>query len=56
MPGLEKFKLRFREKYGADFLIFAPFDHDAVLVLAEAMKAANSTELSHKPNHRRDPV
>jgi branched-chain amino acid transport system substrate-binding protein len=44
MPRLAAFKRQFHERYGSDFLAFAPFGYDAVFVLAESMKNANSTD------------
>lgn len=38
------FQKRFKERFGSDVQIYAPFTYDAVYVLVDAMKRANSTD------------
>lgn len=40
--ALKAFKENFRKQYGQDVQIYAPYSYDAVMVLANAMIAANS--------------
>jgi branched-chain amino acid transport system substrate-binding protein len=42
--GMEKFKTDFKAKYNADVQVYAPYVYDAVMVMVEAMKAADSSE------------
>ncbi|MBL8386694.1 MAG: branched-chain amino acid ABC transporter substrate-binding protein [Hydrogenophaga sp.] len=42
--GMEKFKADFKAKYNADVQVYAPYVYDAVKVMVEAMKAADSAE------------
>ena len=42
--GMEKFKTDFKAKYNADVQVYAPYVYDAVKVMVEAMKAADSAE------------
>jgi len=44
MPGGTAFLSKFKKRFGVDVELFAPMGYDAVFVLAEAMKKANSTE------------
>lgn len=42
--GMADFRARYRQKYGRDFLMYAPYVYDAVMVLAKAMQNAKSAE------------
>jgi len=42
--GMEAFKKRFKEKYGIEVQLYAPYVYDAVNVLVAAMQKANSTD------------
>jgi branched-chain amino acid transport system substrate-binding protein len=42
--GMEKFRADFKAKYGADVQVYAPYVYDAVMVMANAMVAANSAD------------
>jgi branched-chain amino acid transport system substrate-binding protein len=42
--GMEDFRAAFKKKFGTDVTLYSPYTYDAVMVLAEAMKKANSTE------------
>lgn len=44
MPKGEEFEKRFKEKYGSEVQIYAPYAYDAVVVLVEAMVRAGSAE------------
>lgn len=44
LPGGVEFMTKFKEKFGAEVQLYAPNSYDAVLVMAEAMKKASSTE------------
>jgi branched-chain amino acid transport system substrate-binding protein len=44
MPGGTVFLNKFKKRFGVEVELFAPMGYDAVFVLAEAMKKANSTE------------
>jgi branched-chain amino acid transport system substrate-binding protein len=44
MNGGTKFDAEFRQQFGAGPQVFAPFSYEAVYVLADAMKRANSTQ------------
>lgn len=44
MPGGQEFLDRFKQKYGVGVELFAPMGYDAVMVFAEAMKRAGSTD------------
>jgi len=42
--SMEKFNADFKKKFNADVQIYAPYVYDAVMVMADAMKKANSAE------------
>jgi branched-chain amino acid transport system substrate-binding protein len=42
--GMDKFKERFKQKNGQDVVIYAPYAYDAVMILVDAMKRANSSD------------
>jgi len=42
--GMEAFKKRFKEKFGIEVQLYAPYVYDAVNVLVAAMQKANSTD------------
>jgi len=42
--GMEEFRAAFKKKYGTDVQIYSPYTYDAVMVMVEAMKKANSAE------------
>ncbi|MFN3295239.1 branched-chain amino acid ABC transporter substrate-binding protein [Caldimonas sp.] len=42
--GLDAFKEKFKQKFGVDVQIYAPYVYDATMVMAEAMKKADSTD------------
>ncbi|HRA77291.1 MAG TPA: branched-chain amino acid ABC transporter substrate-binding protein [Burkholderiaceae bacterium] len=42
--GMEAFKKRFKEKYGIEVQLYAPYVYDAVNVMVAAMQKANSTD------------
>jgi branched-chain amino acid transport system substrate-binding protein len=42
--GMDDFKAAYKKKFNADVQIYAPYVYDAVMVMAEAMKKANSAE------------
>ena len=42
--GMDKFKADFKGKFNADVQIYAPYVYDAVMVMADAMKRANSAD------------
>lgn len=44
MPGGTDFLARFKQRYNADVLLYAPYSYDAANALIEAMKAADSSE------------
>lgn len=44
MPGGADFLTRFKQRYKADVLLYAPYSYDAATALVEAMKAADSAE------------
>ncbi len=44
MPGFKAFNDKFKAKFNAEVQIYAPFEYDAVRVLVDAMKRANSTD------------
>lgn len=44
MPGGKAFLDKFKKRFNTDVELFAPMGYDAVFVIAEAMKRANSTE------------
>ncbi|VTU28134.1 Leucine-, isoleucine-, valine-, threonine-, and alanine-binding protein precursor [Variovorax sp. PBS-H4] len=44
MGAFEAFNQRFRARFGAEVIVFAPYAYDAVMVLVEAMKRAGSTD------------
>ena len=44
MPGGKEFLGRFKEKFGAEVELFAPMAYDAVMVFADAMQRAGSTD------------
>ena len=43
MPGGAAFRTRFKQRFGNDIHVYAPYSYDATMSLIEAMKAANST-------------
>ena len=44
MPQGAEFQKRYKERFNSDVQIYAPFTYDAVYVLVDAMKRANSTD------------
>jgi branched-chain amino acid transport system substrate-binding protein len=44
VAGMDKFKKRFKEKYGEDVVLYAPYSYDAVMILVDAMKRAGSSD------------
>jgi branched-chain amino acid transport system substrate-binding protein len=42
--GMEDFRAAFKKKFNADVQIYSPYTYDAVMVMVEAMKKANSAE------------
>ena len=42
--GMEDFRAAFKKKFNTDVQIYAPYVYDAVMVMVEAMKKANSAE------------
>jgi branched-chain amino acid transport system substrate-binding protein len=42
--GVDEFKKRFKQKFGADVQIYAPYVYDATMVMVAAMQKANSAE------------
>ncbi|WP_420477164.1 branched-chain amino acid ABC transporter substrate-binding protein [Noviherbaspirillum sp. ST9] len=42
--GMEDFRAAFKKKFNADVQIYSPYTYDAVMILAESMKKANSVE------------
>ena len=44
MPGGKDFVERYKKKFNTDVELFAPMGYDAVMVFADAMKRANSTD------------
>ncbi|UXY14040.1 branched-chain amino acid ABC transporter substrate-binding protein [Chitiniphilus purpureus] len=44
MPGGKEFLAKFKQKFGTDVQLYAPYCYDAVKVLIEAMKKAGSTD------------
>ena len=42
--GMDKFRADFKAKFGADVQVYAPYVYDAVMVMANAMVAANSAD------------
>ncbi len=42
--SLDKFKVDFKKKFGADVQIYAPYVYDATMTMADAMVKANSAE------------
>jgi branched-chain amino acid transport system substrate-binding protein len=42
--AMADFKARFKAKFGVDVEIYAPYTYDAVMVMADAMKKANSAD------------
>ncbi|MCB6185160.1 branched-chain amino acid ABC transporter substrate-binding protein [Leeia sp. TBRC 13508] len=44
MPGFSKFESKFKNRFKTEILVFSPYSYDAVHVIADAMKRANSTD------------
>lgn len=44
MPGFASFNDKFKKKFNTEVQIYAPYEYDAVRVLVDAMKRANSTD------------
>ncbi|KIF80409.1 branched-chain amino acid ABC transporter substrate-binding protein [Noviherbaspirillum autotrophicum] len=42
--GMDDFRAAYKKKFGSDVQIYSPYTYDAVMVLAEAMKKANSAD------------
>jgi len=42
--GMDDFRANYKKKFGTDVQIYAPYVYDAVMVMADAMKRANSAE------------
>ncbi|WP_154391992.1 ABC transporter substrate-binding protein, partial [Burkholderia pseudomallei] len=43
MPGGAAFKAKYEKRFGQPIQIYAPFTYDAVYIIVDAMKRANST-------------
>lgn len=43
-PAMDKFRADFKAKFGVDVQIYAPYVYDAVMVMVDSMKRANSAE------------
>jgi branched-chain amino acid transport system substrate-binding protein len=41
---MDEFRAAYKKKFGIDVQLYAPYVYDAVMVMVEAMKKANSTE------------
>jgi branched-chain amino acid transport system substrate-binding protein len=56
--GMDEFRAAFKKKFNADVQIYAPYVYDAVMVMVEAMKKANSADPAkylpelHKINYK----
>ncbi|WP_211169137.1 branched-chain amino acid ABC transporter substrate-binding protein [Aromatoleum toluvorans] len=44
MPGGAAFRTQFKQRFGNDIHVYAPYAYDAMMSVIEAMKAANSVE------------
>ncbi|MBD5802944.1 Leucine-, isoleucine-, valine-, threonine-, and alanine-binding protein precursor [Azoarcus sp. Aa7] len=44
MPGGAAFRTQFKQRYGNDIHVYAPYAYDAMMSVIEAMKVANSVE------------
>jgi len=44
MPGGAAFRKQFKERFGNDIHVYAPYSYDAAMALVEAMKSAQSVE------------
>jgi len=44
MPGFQAFNDKFKKAFSTEIQLYAPYEYDAVMVLVEAMKRANSTD------------
>ncbi|NMG00756.2 branched-chain amino acid ABC transporter substrate-binding protein [Aromatoleum toluolicum] len=44
MPGGATFRTQFKQRFGNDIHVYAPYAYDAMMSVIEAMKAANSVE------------
>lgn len=42
--GLDQFKTAYKQKYGKDVVIYAPYTYDALMVMADAMQKAKSAD------------
>jgi branched-chain amino acid transport system substrate-binding protein len=42
--AMDDFKARFKAKFGTEVEIYAPYTYDAVMVMADAMKKAGSSD------------
>jgi branched-chain amino acid transport system substrate-binding protein len=42
--GMEKFRTAFKQKFGTEVQIYAPYEYDAVMVMVDAMVKAGSSE------------
>ena len=42
--GMDAFKATYKKKFGTDVQLYAPYAYDAVMVMAESMKKANSSD------------
>ncbi|QDZ28617.1 branched-chain amino acid ABC transporter substrate-binding protein [Noviherbaspirillum sp. UKPF54] len=42
--GMDEFRAAYKKKFGIDVQLYAPYVYDAVMVMVEAMKKANSAE------------
>ena len=44
MPGGAAFQAKYQKRFGQPIQIYAPFTYDAVYIIVDAMKRANSTD------------
>ncbi|HVL74407.1 MAG TPA: branched-chain amino acid ABC transporter substrate-binding protein [Noviherbaspirillum sp.] len=42
--GMEEFKARYKQRFGTDVQIYAPYVYDSVMIMVQAMQRANSWE------------
>jgi branched-chain amino acid transport system substrate-binding protein len=42
--GLDQFKTAYKQKYGKDVVIYAPYTYDALMTMADAMQKAKSAD------------
>lgn len=54
MPGGAEFQAKYQKRFGQPIQIYSPFIYDAVYIIVDAMKRANSVDPAKDPGTNAD--